>query len=205
MSIDLDVLLERLYSEKARLEVVLAMVEQDIERVGAMRDEAHVYLERYAALESSNAAPSSVSLQVPLVPAALTPTKRAIPKLSSAVERFSDEQINEFIQAVRGKQKQMEAVDYIGERVPDFQHADAVKIIIGADLTTGGNRSNVSSHVYRQIINSKRYELIGPGRFRLVGRTAQGKNTSDAATREDQSGDTTYPPTSPSPLGESHR
>jgi hypothetical protein len=72
---------------------------------------------------------------------------------------------------------QIEAVVHVAARVDDFQNADMVKIIIEAGLSTG-KRANVSSHIYRLIVDSGKFEKVGAGRFRLIDHPSQGANAN---------------------------
>lgn len=169
-SVDIVALLERLRREKA-------VIEQDI----ATLEGALAVAERHAPASGATPAPPAPS-PTPLTPAMLSPMpapRRIIPKIPASVERPSDERIAELARGVRGM-TQIEALDFMGRQMDGFQNADAVKVIIAGGLTTG-KRSNVSSHVYRLLNESEKFEKIGPGRFRLIDRTPQEPVTQDAS------------------------
>ncbi len=181
-SVDIVALLERLRGEKA-------MIEQDI----ATLEGALAVAERHTSASGATStppAPSPDSL-APAVLSPMPPPRRIIPKIPASVERPSDERIAELAQAVRGM-TQIEALEFMGRHMDGFQNADAVKVIIAAGLTTG-KRSNVSSHVYRLLSESEKFEKVGPGRFRLIAQASQEPVTQDIPAGDQQEGVAPFP------------
>ncbi len=182
------------------MDVVVALLEQLRNEKAAIEQDIAVLEQALAVAERRPLAPRETSTmplspQAPLVPDTFAPaplTRRSVPRLPSSAERLSDDRIRTLAQEVRGM-KQAEALEHLGQEVGDFQNADAVKLLITAGLTTG-KRSNVSSHTYRYLTESGRFEKVGPGRFRLIARASQEPVTQDIPTGDQQEG------TAPSPV-----
>lgn len=167
-SVDLVDLIERLRRDREAIDRDLAMLE------GAL-----AVAERYPATGQRGAGSGPIAPLPSLERTPTPPPRRTIPKLAPSVERLTEAQIEAFAGQVRGM-TQVDAIDRVGAQVSDFQNADMVKIIIAAELTTG-KRSNVSSHIYRLIVDSGKYEKVGPGRFRRADRAADDQGVVQVA------------------------
>lgn len=182
--VDIVAWIERLRRDKEAIERDIAVLE-------GMLADALAVAERRSLL-SPEVAPLPVTGAILVAPPLRTPTpppRRTVPRLSSAVERLSAERVKAFAQEIQGM-TQIEAIIHVAARMDDFQNADMVKIIIESGLAKG-KRSNVSSHIYRLIVDSGKFEKVGTGRFRLIDRSSQESIAGDmqgaflAASHED--------------------